>query len=79
MTLRASLNEQAPPAPTCGPGVASMRFGWCIKGCGWGQVDENGLCLRRCLRNRKVRRQLKRKEAPLSSSRANKQANVMVP
>jgi len=39
--------------------MTEMRFAYCVNGCGWGQVDENGLCLRRCLRSRKVRRQLR--------------------
>jgi hypothetical protein len=78
VTLRASDKAQASPAPPQAAHGASMRFGWCINGCGWGQVDENGLCIRRCLKNRAARRQV-RKGVSLSGSRANKQANVMVP
>ena len=39
--------------------MTEIRFAYCVNGHGYGQVDENGLCLRRCLRSRKVRRQLR--------------------
>jgi len=32
----------------------NLSLAWCINGHGYGAVDENGLCLRRCLRSRKV-------------------------
>ena len=50
--------------------MTDYRFAWCVNGCGWGQVDENGLCLGRCLPNRRVRRQL-RKEVPPSGRVTN--------
>jgi len=58
--------------------MTDYRLAYCVNGHGWGLVDERGYCLRRCLRSRKVRRQIG-KGVPLSASRANKQANVMVP
>lgn len=63
MRERAAEMGNTAPAPPWGSQGASTRLAWCKNGCGWGQVDENGLCLRRCLRSRRVRRQLKRKEA----------------
>ena len=44
--------------------MTDYRLAYCKNGCGWGQVDETGLCYRRCLKSRKVRRQMRvRKEA----------------
>jgi hypothetical protein len=77
---RAGAMHNTAPAPLCGPDGASVRFAYCVNGHGWGQVDENGLCLRRCLKSRKARRQAGiRKEVRPAVSRASKQANVMVP
>jgi len=51
--------------------MTDVRFAYCKNGHGYGAVDENGLCLRRCLRSRKVRRQIGiRKEGAQQSSRS---------
>jgi len=45
--------------------MTDYRLAYCVNGHGYGQVDERGYCLRRCLRSRKVRRQMGiRKEVP---------------
>lgn len=49
----------------------TYRLAWCKNGCGWGQVDENGLCLRRCLKNRKARRQMRIRKEVKSRLRVN--------
>lgn len=60
MRERADAMRNTPPAPPQAAGGAlTYRLAYCKNGCGWGQVDENGLCLRRCLKSRKGRRQAK--------------------
>jgi hypothetical protein len=58
---RAAPIVRTPSVPTWG---STAHFAYCVNGHGYGQVNENGLCLRRCLKSRKVRRQMGiRKEA----------------